>query len=180
VNAWKIVCATLVIFIAGIVTGASLVRFAQGGPRAWRLQHPVVDNRAQPNPTNPNSPSAPHPPSTVNPTPGLLSREFIQVLEWQLRLTSQQRERINTIMAEGQEHVRELRARIDPEMRKELQQTRERIRSVLTPEQREQFEQLMKRSARRNERNDQPGQPDRRLREPREPRSQPPPQPSEP
>jgi Spy/CpxP family protein refolding chaperone len=99
----------------------------------------------------------------------LLSREFIQILERQLRLTPEQRERVDKIMTEGQERVRELRARIDPEMRKELQQAREQIRSVLTPEQREQFEQMMKRSPRRGERGEQPGQPDRRFHDSRNP-----------
>ena len=172
-NAWKVVCATLVIFVAGIVTGATLVRFAQG-PRQWRAQQrPTVEHRAQPgfgNPGTPNVPSNPRPPNAGAPNPagGLLSREFIQVLERQLRLTADQRERVDKIMVEGQERVRELRSRIDPELRRELQQTREQIRAVLTPEQREQFEQMMKRSPRRSERGDMPNQPEGRFRDGRE------------
>ena len=73
---------------------------------------------------------------------------MFRVLDRQLRLTSEQRERIDQIMADGQERMRELRARIEPQMRKELQETREQIRAVLTPEQREQFEQLMKQRTR--------------------------------
>jgi len=172
-NTWKVVCATLVIFIAGIVTGATLVRVAQGGRARW-MQRPPVEHRGQPNPahlTNPNLPGDPRGPNSPNPAPGLLSREFIQILERQLQLTPEQRERIGKIMADGQERVRELRARIDPELRKEMQQTREQIRSVLTPEQRQQFEQMMKRPARRNERSDSPTQPDRRPRDAREPRN---------
>jgi hypothetical protein len=164
VNAWKIVCATLVIFVAGIVTGATLVRFAQRGAKPFRNPPPVVmGNRAQPKQVNPDGANA------TRPAAGLLSREFIQILDRKLRLTSEQRERIDQIMADGQERVRELRANLEPEMRQELQQTREQIRTVLTREQREQFEQLMKRPARRNERNDVPGQPNRRLQGPREP-----------
>lgn len=174
-NAWKVVCATLVIFVAGIVTGATLVRFAQG-PRAWRVQRPV-EHHAQPGFPQPGMPGLPNqarqfnPP---NPPGGLLSREFIQVLERQLRLTPEQRERIDKIMAEGQERVRELRSRIDPELRKELQQTREQIRAVLTPEQREQFEQMMKRSPRRTDRGDATNPPDGRFRDGRERRNPPP------
>jgi Spy/CpxP family protein refolding chaperone len=176
-NTWKVVCATLVIFVAGIMTGATLVRVAQGGRGPWRMQRPGMDNRAQPNPanpTNPNFPGDPRPPNAANPAPGLLGREFIQVLERHLRLTPDQRERIDKIMADGQERVRELRTRIDPELRKELQQTREQIRAVLTREQREQFEQLMKRSPRRNDLGELPGQPDRRFRDQREPPNPPP------
>jgi len=168
--AWKVVCATLVIFVAGIVTGATLVRFAQG-PRQWRAQRPIVENRIQPHvghPGNPNGTNDPRPQNAPNPAGGLLSREFIQVLERQLRLSPEQHERIDRIMAEGQERVRELRARIDPELRKELQQTREQIRAVLTPEQREQFEQLMKRSSRRPDRSDLPSQPEGRIRDSRD------------
>ena len=167
-NVWKVAFATLVIFVAGIVTGATLVRFAQAGPPRWRMQRPV-DNRGPSNPGNPNPLNESRPPNAANPGGGLLSREFIQILERQLRLTPEQRERVDKIMTEGQERVRELRARIDPEMRKELQQAREQIRSVLTPEQREQFEQMMKRSPRRGERGEQPGQPDRRFHDSRNP-----------
>lgn len=176
-NTWKVVCATLVIFVAGIITGATVVRFAQG-PRQLRAQRPAVDNRSQPNfahPNNPNPPNDPRQQNAVNPgAGGLLSREFIQVLERQLRLTHDQRERVDKIMAEGQERVRELRSRIDPELRKELQQTREQIRAVLTPEQREQFEQMMKRSPRRQERGELPSQPEGRFRDARD-RHNPPP-----
>lgn len=171
-NAWKVVLATLVIFVAGILTGATLVRFAQGGPKAWRAQpRPAVESRAPLPPVVPPNPNPANPPNGA-PTPpasgaqnGLLSREFVQILEHRLQLTRDQRERIGKIMAEGQERVRELRARIDPELRRELLHAREQIRSVLTPEQREQFEQLMKRPARRNDR----GEADRRPHNPAAP-----------
>ena len=110
-----------------------------------------------------------------NPAGGLLNREFIQVLERQLRLTPEQREQVGKIMTDGQERVRELRSRIDPELRKELQQTREQIRAVLTPGQREQFEQMMKRPPRRPDRGELSSQPDRRFREGQESRNPPPP-----
>lgn len=194
-NAWKVVLATLVIFVAGIVTGATLVRFAQGGRGTWRNPGRPVQNIGPSNPGNPGNPNRPDGPRSPNsnPAPGLLSREFIQVLERQLQLTPEQREQIGRIMAEGQERVRTLRDRIDPELRKEMQQTREQIRAVLTPDQREQFEQMMKRVPRRNERGDGPGPVDgeRRIREPRNPPTpdgprgemrdlQPPPQPRDP
>ena len=178
-NAWKVICATLVIFVAGIITGATLVRFAQG-PRQWRVQQrPVVEHRSQPgigHPGTPNLPNEPRSPNPVNPPGGLLSREFIQVLERQLHLTSEQRERVDKIMIEGQERVRELRSRIDPELRKELQQTREQIRAVLTPAQREQFEEMMKRSPRRSERGEMPTQPEGRFRDARDRRNSLPPE----
>ena len=187
-NVWKIVFATLVIFVAGIVTGATLVRIAQRPP--WNPRR--GENRVlyPANPVNPAIPSEPRLPNAGGQLQGgILGREFIQVLERQLELTSDQRERLGRIVAEGQERVRQLRSRIDPELRKELQQTKEQIRTVLTPEQREQFEQLMKRTQRRNERGELSGQPDRRPRNPspsdgppvgEQRRPQPPAQPQEP
>ncbi len=169
-NVWKAVCAALVIFLAGIITGATLVRIAQARPGPRWIQRPGMQNAGQPNPGTPMNPGPPNEPRPPNTGPqGLLSREFIQILERQLELTPDQRERVGKIMADGQERVRELRSRIDPEMRKELQQTREQIRAVLTPEQRERFEQLMKRTSRRNDRGDVSSQPDRSFRDARGP-----------
>lgn len=179
-NAWKIVCATLVIFLAGLITGAALMRVAGARPGSRWIQRPGGDPRLQPGAHRPATqfnanpaipPVQPLPPSTSGPAPGLLSREFIQLLERRLELTPEQREQIGQIMRDGQERIRVLRSTIDPQLRKELQQTRESIRAVLTPGQREQFEQMMKRGSRRSERGDQPGlSPERRFRDQREPR----------
>ncbi len=160
-NAWKIVCATLVIFIAGIITGASLVRFAERGPKPWQRMPKAATNFPSP----PSSPALPHDSRLANATsPGspLLNREFVQILSRQLRLTPEQRERISQIMADGQERMRALRASLEPQTHKQLLETRDQIHALLTPGQREQFEQLMKqRSGRRS---DGPGQPERERR----------------
>ena len=174
-NVWKIVCATLVIFLAGIATGVVLVRIGERGPKPWgRGPRTEIVNRPQTNAAhnpnlpplnNPNRPNDPPAANPGNPNSGPMSREFVQGLERQLRLSPEQREQVNRIMAEGQERIRELRKGIDPEIRREMQKTHEQIQSLLTPEQREQFQRLMKlRSLRRNE---APTQPDRRFREPR-------------
>lgn len=180
-NVWKIVCATLVIFLAGIVTGVVLVRIGERGPKPWLRQQREVINRPQTNniePHNPpplNNPNRPNDPqaSPGNPNNGPMSREFGVLLERQLRLTPEQREQVNKLMNEGQERIRQLRQGIEPEVRKEMQKTHEQIQAVLTPEQREQFQRLMKQRIQR--RNEPSAQPDRRLREPREPRNQMPP-----
>lgn len=174
-NAWKVVCATLVIFLAGIITGATLVRISQAGPRPWRNQRAIEAPRGPANPyplaipANPNL-RPPGQPTPAAKTPSLLSREFTQLLERRLELTSEQREQIGQIMREGQERIRELRSTIDPQLRKELQQTRESIRAVLTPEQRERFERMMKRPSRRTERSEGTGPSDRRFGDTPEPR----------
>ena len=67
------------------------------------------------------------------------------------------------------EIMRDMRASLEPQARKQLSETREQIRAVLTPEQREQFERLVKQ--RPGRRNDGSGQPERerRLRDQRNP-----------
>jgi len=167
VNAWKVVCATLVIFVTGIITGASLVRFAERGPKPWQRMPKSVANF--PSPPNPGEPISSRPVNATSPGSPRLNREFVQVLSRELRLTTEQRERIDLIMAEGQTRMRELHASLEPQTRKQLLATREQIRAVLTPEQREQFERLVKQ--RPGRRNDGSGQPERerRLRDQRNP-----------
>ncbi|MGC3960465.1 MAG: hypothetical protein QM813_21810 [Verrucomicrobiota bacterium] len=171
-NVWKIVCATLVIFIAGIVTGAVLVRLGERGSRPWnRPQREVVTQPhipTNPPPLNPTRPNNPGGNNTGNLAP--MNREFVPMLEHQLRLTAKQREEVEHIMKQTQERIRDLRVGVEPEIRKEMRQAQEQIRSVLTPEQREQYQRLMKRQQKRDE-NAAPG--DRRLREPLEPRNRP-------
>lgn len=172
-NVWKIVCATLVIFIAGIVTGAVLVRLGDRSPKPWLRAQRELANRPQTNNTGPANP-LPLPNSNRpgdnpgNPNNGPMSREFVVLLERQLHLTPEQREHVNKLMSEGQERIRELRQKVDPEVRKEMQKTHEQIQALLTPEQRDQFQRLMKQRMQR--RNETPAQPDRRFREPRESR----------
>lgn len=171
-NVWKIVCATLVIFIAGIVTGAVLVRLGERGPRPWnRPFHEAINQPHVPtnpplaNPVRPNNPNA-NPPGNLAP----LNREFVPLLEHQLRLSPKQREEVEHIMKTTQEHIRELRQTIEPDIRKEMQKAQEQIRGVLSTEQREQYQRLMKRQQKRDEGNP-PG--DRRPHEPLEPRNRP-------
>lgn len=182
-NVWKIVCATLVIFIAGIVTGVVLMRLGErtnkNWPRPRELANRIATNNAgAANPMPPTNGNRPNDPGG-NPNGGPMSREFVVLLERQLHLTAPQREQVTKLISEGQERIRVLRQTVDPEVRKEMQQTHEKIQALLTPEQREQFQRLIKqRPARRPE---GAGAAERRLREPKggqefrgAPRSQPP------
>lgn len=188
-NAWKVICATLVIFVAGIITGAALVRFSQGGAKAWRNRQPEPIINSQPGANLPNPPDRPENPNRRNgpelgnpaeKQPGPLNRQFVMGLERQLNLTPEQRDKIEKLMVEGQEHIRQMRSKIEPDIRKEMLAVNEQIKAILNPEQREQFGRLM--MQRTQNRPDQPNQPERRFREPRggqgeprESRNQPPP-----
>jgi Spy/CpxP family protein refolding chaperone len=98
-----------------------------------------------------------------------LRMDFLQKLNREIQLTDEQRERIEEIIKEGQDRNRQLWNRVLPEIRREMQTTRERIRGVLEPEQVRRFEELMRQRSPRK--GDEPlMQPDRRLRRPLLPR----------
>jgi hypothetical protein len=177
VNVWKIVCATLVIFMAGIVTGVVLVRLGEREPRPWlrstRLVNPQPGpgNSMPPHQMNPDRPGGPAggPNSAAN-----RDREFVQLLERQIQISPEQRAQIVKILADGQDRIRELRQNIEPEIRREMQKSREQIQALLTEAQREQFRRLMpQRPPRRNDATNQPPT-ERRVRD-RENRRMPPP-----
>jgi Spy/CpxP family protein refolding chaperone len=130
VNTGKVILATLVIFVAGLVTGALLVwqsdRLAM--PRSPRLQRP--ENRA----AQPLS-------------PGGMRVELLRRMQRDLDLTAEQRERTDKLLKESQERTREITKPIAAELRAEVQRTTERFREVLTREQLARFEELLKKQA---------------------------------
>ena len=172
-NTLKIVCATLLIFITGIVTGAVLVRIGQGPKnRIPRNMERPGNNIVAPS-DNPQIRT--NPPGGMGPN-GLANqdRNFVQMLERQIRLSPEQRQQIAKIMADGQDRIRQLRQGIEPDIRREVQRTHEEIQKLLAPEQQEMFQRLMRQRLRRAEGGGPNGE--RRPREMREPRSEPIPQ----
>jgi len=118
VNTWKVILATVVIFAAGVLTGGLTVR---------------LKNRAE---FRGAAPSA---------APPVLQRlEFLRRAQDELRLSPDQRERVEVILRESQERMTTVWERVAPEARLEFGRVRDRIRDVLTPEQRARFEQLLK------------------------------------
>lgn len=125
----------MVIFGAGVITGGLLVHHAVGPQRARPPRFATAGTNA--------------PAPTV--TPAQMQRmEFLVRAGRDLDLTPDQRERIEKILREGQETSRKIWETVQPDMRKELQLVRERIKAELSPEQRRKFEELMKKSARPN------------------------------
>jgi len=120
VNSWKVIFATIVIFGAGVITGGLLVN---------HVQHP-------------SSRKADDLPQILRPE--MFSKQFIQQLDDKLNLTKDQREQIQKIIAQGQQNIHDLWKIIGSQFRSDLQDTRQQIKEVLTPEQRKQFELLMK------------------------------------
>lgn len=118
VSPWKVILATLVIFVAGLVTGAV------GVHRLLKSNQPPL--RAEP----------------IH--PWMLRDGFRAELERRLDLTPQQSQSIERIMREGQERVREISSLVTPELQAELKAVRAEIRDVLTAEQRREFEEIIR------------------------------------
>ena len=116
---WKVILATLVIFIAGLVTGAVGVK---------RILKPTGPGNRGYEPMQ----------------PWMLRENFRAELDRRLDLSPEQNARIERAMHEGQERVKEIWSLVGPEMQAELRAVREEIRRELTPDQRRRFDDLMR------------------------------------
>jgi Spy/CpxP family protein refolding chaperone len=126
VNTWKIILATIVIFGTGIVTGSLVGRHTE---TIQLPRRPAHANAPRPGPIS---------------FAGGLRLEFLKRAERELDLTPAQHERIDRIMKESQERTREIMEPVAPELRAELQKTKEQFVEVLTIDQRKRFEELIK------------------------------------
>jgi hypothetical protein len=131
VNTWKIILATMVIFGTGVVTGGLLVHHEQ-----IRVPRPL---RA----TGAGRPALSPPAS-----PNVMRLEFLRRAQRDLDLTPEQRERIDQVIKQSQEHTRELMKPLMPQLQEELRRTREEFLQELTPSQRARFEELVKQQQR--------------------------------
>jgi Spy/CpxP family protein refolding chaperone len=123
VNAWKVILATLVIFAAGFGAGAIVLK--QSAPPPAAVRNIAASPRA--------------------PMPWQIQRaEFLRRMDKQLKLSSDQRQRIEKILKDSQERTRPLWDEIGPRLRAELKLTHDQIRTELTSEQRGKFEELLK------------------------------------
>jgi hypothetical protein len=118
VSTWRVILATLVIFVTGLLAGGALVY--KFGPR------PVAESDAPPF------------------LPWEVKQEFVRRLVKDLELRPDQQEKIAQIVNESQNRIKILFELVGPEMREEMRQVRDSIRSVLTPEQKLKFDELRK------------------------------------
>lgn len=134
-NDWKviptIVLTTVLIFGAGVFTGGMLVDYV-------KQNHPRMGVRRQNgNSTAPASPSTNGFSAQAKPVrpPEMLTKEFLQRLDNDLRLTKEEHEAVQKIIGDGQN-----------QMRKVLQDVRLEMREALTTQaKRDQFDELVKR-----------------------------------
>ena len=134
-NSWKVILATIVIYGAGVMSGGLLVshvdhshpRNLRHAETAWPAVNPVSQTNGQ-GQAGPRSPRLPE----------MLSRQFLQRLNEELRLAPEQHEAIQKIIADSQNL-----------MHKTMQDARLEIREQLTPQQRSKFDEMVKRPPRR-------------------------------
>ena len=134
-NTWKVIFATVVIFVAGVLTGSLMVRFKQA--HSAKNSEPVHTASLQS--TNANREFKLPPPLM-----GPLRKDFVDRLQKELQINATQRERIEKIICDGQEQTRIIWEEISPDMHQTIIDTKDKIRAELTPDQRAKFEELFK------------------------------------
>lgn len=161
---WQVIIATLVIFGAGVVAGGVLVSYSDRAQhRSVRFHKPEQHRTGG---SISNSRDEKFPQAFNLPPHGGLRTNFVEKLQHDLKLTPEQHLHIEKIVAESQERTRELWKQAGQPFRKEVQETKEKIRAELTPEQREKFEELTQRVPRL------PDEPQSRDNRPHNPRDQ--------
>jgi Spy/CpxP family protein refolding chaperone len=145
VNAWKVIVSTLVIFIAGVLTGGLLVT------NSFKVEQGLIQTLLQ-KPSHPNKPA-----NGLNASNGLnnlnaaaanpwqvRTRELVRRMERELDLTPVQNQQIETIITAGQERMKVLWKPIAPQMNHEMQFVNSQIRETLTPDQQKKFDEFAK------------------------------------
>lgn len=141
-NTWKVILATLVIFGAGVITGGLLVTYSDNVQRHQRRQMFAEVQRMAQKPATNNAARGIRVPLPAN---ILLRKDFLERLDKELKLTAEQRERIEKIIGEGQERIKGITQKYEPQVTDELAETRGKIRAELKPGQQDLFNELLKR-----------------------------------
>ena len=126
---WKVILAAFVIFVAGAVTGGTLVRSYPPAPTQ------KAQPARQPGPFN-----------------GDHRRGYLQRLNKELELTTNQYQQVEQILATSQERMKKLWEPVSPMAKEEYARTRKEILEVLTPEQREKMKNMRRPGERSHER----------------------------
>jgi Spy/CpxP family protein refolding chaperone len=135
-NSWKIILAVVVIFGAGVMTGALLVNHVDHST----YRPPENVQRPQEYREHAEAPLPPEPPIVRQ-----MNKDFLKKLDNKLKLSPEQHSKIEKIIAEGQERNHEIwRTNAGPLMRAVMMDVTRQIRGQLRPEQQKDFEELLK------------------------------------
>jgi len=163
VSPWKVILATIVIFVCGLVSGVLLVKTTNENVRpaaavdlAPAIPQVSTSNAPAPilalTPTN----SAVYTKTNVVWAPFQAQRmALIRQMVNRLHLDPDQKERISQIIKESQERNKQLWQEIAPQMREELNRVTAEIREELRPGQAKRFMDMLRES--RREKNTTPG-----------------------
>jgi Spy/CpxP family protein refolding chaperone len=132
VNTWKAIFAALVIFGAGFVTGNVLNRITASRKTT-----------AIPATARPGARSSQQPLSLEQ----LRKVELMGRVQKDLDLTPEQHARIDKIITDSQERIRDLWDQVAPDIHDEYEDVKQKVCGALTPEQRKHFEDLMKKQS---------------------------------
>jgi len=132
VNTWKAIFAALVIFGAGFVTGNVLNRMSEASKTL-----PV------PNATRAGAHASQQPLSLEQ----LRKVELMGRVQKDLDLTPEQRARIEKIIGDAQERIRDLWDQVAPDIHDEYDDVQKKLCGELTPEQSKLFNELMKKQS---------------------------------
>jgi len=78
------------------------------------------------------------------PKPEDVRKKWVGEMQTRLKLTDEQFSKVNSIYDETRARFHEVRHRMDPEMEKIGKEQREKVKSVLTPEQQTEYEKMLK------------------------------------
>jgi Spy/CpxP family protein refolding chaperone len=126
VKAWKVICATLVIFCAGFVAGGLVVKEL-------------------------SAPAAP-PPATWTGQTRL--QTLLHRMDRELALTPEQHDQVEKIISASQEKMRDVSKPVSLEIRKQTTSACAQIRAMLTPDQQVKFDSLSKSRSSRSDHGD--------------------------
>ena len=120
-NAWKVILAALVIYVAGIVTGNFASGLAKGTP-----EESQGEQSARPRPPR--------------------MHDLVRRMESRLHLESEQTVQVREIVEASQERMRALNDELRPKFETESQSMRLEIEALLTEEQLAKFDEVFERS----------------------------------
>ena len=131
-NTWKAILAVLVIFGAGFVTGHVATRMSEAAKPAVV---PAVQNTLR------NGNHSGQPPLSLE---QLRKVELMGRVQKDLDLTPEQHARIEKIIEDSQERIRDLWDQVAPDIHDEYDDVQKKVCQELTPDQKKTFDDLMK------------------------------------
>jgi Spy/CpxP family protein refolding chaperone len=142
VKTWQVVLGTIVIFVAGLVTGGAVTLRLLWLKEEQRKDQAVV--QAQAGPTLPGRPANPRPGGAGGGEPQF-GPALVRRFATQLDLTPAQFKRINPIVGRTQEELARLRREVQLGSALAIERMQDEIAAQLTPGQRGRFEALLTR-----------------------------------